>query len=56
MLGRQHFNSYVAVETGLISFVNGGHATGANKFDNAILAESLPEKAHTIPTFLAEMR
>jgi len=51
MLSRQDFDGNVAIQARLVSFVNCGHATRANLFNNLILAESVADQDHEISIF-----
>jgi hypothetical protein len=52
MVGRQHFDRNMAIETGLIGLIYGGHSASPNGFKDVIPAEVLAnEVVHGLLTF-----
>jgi hypothetical protein len=46
VLGRQDFDRHVAIQTGLVGFVDRSHTAGPNRFDDLILSERSTNEAH----------
>jgi hypothetical protein len=43
---RQHLDSHVLIQRGLVSFVDRGHATRTDLFDDAVLSQGLTDEIH----------